>query len=129
MLNLRNLVLVASLFMLSALNAFAAERFTYELEAFQAALNAGRPILVHVTAPWCPECKAQKPIVAALAERPEYKGLTIFEVDFDTQKDALRGLRVQKESTLVIYKGKAEVARAVGITKREAIETLMKRAL
>jgi thiol-disulfide isomerase/thioredoxin len=129
MLNLRNLVLVASLFMLSALNAFAAERFTYELEAFQAALNAGKPILVHVTAPWCPECKAQKPIVAALAERPEYKGLTIFEVDFDTQKDALRGLRVQKESTLVIYKGKAEVARAVGITKREAIETLMKRAL
>jgi thiol-disulfide isomerase/thioredoxin len=129
MLNLRNLVLVASLFMLSALNAFAAERFTYELEAFQVALNAGKPILVHVTAPWCPECKAQKPIVAALAERPEYKGLTIFEVDFDTQKDALRGLRVQKESTLVIYKGKAEVARAVGITKREAIETLMKRAL
>ncbi len=129
MLNLRNLVLVASLFMLSALNAFAAERFTYELEAFQAALNAGKPILVHVTAPWCPECKAQKPIVAALAERPEYKGLTIFEVDFDTQKDALRGLRVQKESTLAIYKGKAEVARAVGITKREAIETLMKRAL
>jgi len=129
MLNLRNLVLVASLFMLSAVNAFAAERFTYELEAFQAALNAGKPILVHVTAPWCPECKAQKPIVAALAERPEYKGLTIFEVDFDTQKDALRGLRVQKESTLAIYKGKAEVARAVGITKREAIETLMKRAL
>jgi thiol-disulfide isomerase/thioredoxin len=129
MLNLRNLVLVASLFMLSALNAFAAERLTYELEAFQVALNAGKPILVHVTAPWCPECKAQKPIVAALAERPEYKGLTIFEVDFDTQKDALRGLRVQKESTLVIYKGKAEVARAVGITKREAIETLMKRAL
>ena len=63
------------------------------------------------------------------AVRPEYKDLTIFDVDFDTQKDALHALKVQKQSTLVIYKGKTEVTRAVGITRREAIETVMKKAL
>jgi len=125
MLNLRNLVLVASLFMLSALNAFAAERFTYELEAFQAALNAGKPILVHVTAPWCPECKAQKPIVAALAERPEYKGLTIFEWTLIRRRSLARIARPEGKHAGDLQ-GQAEVARAVGITKREAIETLMK---
>jgi len=129
MMTVRNLVFVASLFMLSCINAFAAERFTYEPHAFQAALDAGKPILVHVTAPWCPECKVQKPIVAALAERPEFKDLTIFDVDFDTQKDALHQLHVQKQSTLIVYKGKAEVGRAVGITRREAIEAVMRKAL
>lgn len=125
----RHLVLAAAMLLLTAINALAADRFAYEAKAFQAAFDAGKPILVHVTAPWCGECRAQKPIVAALAAQPEYKGLTIIDVDFDTQKDALRALKIHKQSTLVIYKGKAEVTRAVGITRREAIEALFKKAL
>ena len=109
-------------------HASAAERMIYEARAFDNALAAGKSILVHVTAPWCGECKAQKPIVASLAAQPEYAGLTIVDVDYDTQKDALRSLKVQKQSTLVVYKGKVEVARAVGITKPDAIEAIMKQA-
>ena len=129
MMTIRNLILVVALLMSSMISAYAAERQTYEPQAFQVALSAGKPILVHVTAPWCPECKEQKPIVAALAERPEFRDLTIFDVDFDTQKDALRQLHVQMQSTLIVYKGRAEVGRAVGITQRAAIEALMKKAL
>jgi thiol-disulfide isomerase/thioredoxin len=109
-------------------HSFAAERMTYEANAFDNALAAGKPILVHVTAPWCGECKVQKPIVASLAAQPEYAGLTIVDVDYDTQKDALRTLKVQKQSTLVVYRGKVEVARAIGITKPDAIEAIMKQA-
>jgi len=127
--NLRHLIVCVAAFAMIALTAHASERHTYDAKAFQAAVQAGKPILVHVTAPWCAECKAQKPIVAALAERPEFKDLTIFDVDFDTQKDALRQLKVQKESTLVAFKDKNEVARAVGITKLDAIEAIMKKAL
>jgi len=125
---LRKIFLCAALLMLSP-GAFAADRLVYDAKTFQNALSGGKPILVHVTAPWCGECKAQKPIVAALAALPEYAGLTIVDVDYDSQKDALRALNVQKQSTLLIYKGKAEVARAVGITRRDAIEALMKKAL
>jgi thiol-disulfide isomerase/thioredoxin len=122
-------LVTAAMLLLTAFNALAADRHAYEPKAFQTALEAGKPILVHVTAPWCGECKAQKPVVAALAALPEYKELTIFDVDFDTQKDALRELKVQKQSTLVVYKGKTEVTRAVGITRREAIEAVLKKAL
>lgn len=115
--------------MMIAATASAAERFPYDTERFQAALDAGKPILVHVTAPWCGECTLQKPIVARLAERPEFKDLTIFDVDFDTQKEALRRLKVQKQSTLVVFKGTTEVTRAVGTTREAAIEALMKKAL
>jgi len=55
--------------------------------------------------------------------------LTIFDVDFDTQKDALRVLKIQTQSTLAVFKAKAEVSRAVGITRRDAIEAVMKQAL
>lgn len=125
----RHFVLATAMLLLGTLNALAADRFAYEAKAFATARDAGKPILVHVTAPWCGECKAQKPIVAALAQQPEYKDLATFDVDFDTQKDVLRALNVQKQSTLVIYKGNAEVTRAVGITRREAIEAVMKKAL
>jgi thioredoxin 1 len=125
----RSLILTAAFLMLSAVNALAAERFVYEGKQFQDVLAAGKPILVHVTAPWCGECKQQKPIVAALAEEPAYKALTIFDVDYDTQKAALRELKVQKQSTLVVFKDKAEVGRAVGITKRDAIEAVVKKGL
>ncbi len=125
----RYVVVTAAMLLLGTLNAFAADRLTYEAKAFQAARDAGKPILVHVTAAWCMECKAQKPIVAALAQQPEYKDLTIFDVDFDMQKDAVRALNVQMQSTLIAYKGQTEVARAVGITKREAIESVFRKAL
>lgn len=125
----RPIILAAVLLMLGAFRALAAEHLTYDPTAFQAALAEGKPILVHVTAPWCPECRAQKPIVAAFAAEPEFKNLTIFDVDFDSQKEALRQLRVQTQSTLVVFKNKTEVGRAVGITRRDAIEALMKKAM
>lgn len=114
---------------MAAFTVQAAERHVYEAGTFEAALESGKPVLVHVTAPWCPECKAQRPIVAALADRPEFRDLVIIDVDFDTQKDALRRLKVLTQSTLLVIKGKAEVARAVGITQPAAIETLMRKAL
>jgi thiol:disulfide interchange protein len=129
MMNFRSLLICAAAFAISIASASAAERHAYEGAAFRSALESGKAILVHVTAPWCVECKAQKPIVAALTAQPEYKDLTIFDVDFDTQKEALRALNVQTQSTLVIYKNKAEMTRAVGITRRDAIEAVLKKAL
>ncbi len=114
---------------LGSFAANAAERKIFEAKAFQAAQESGKSILVHVTAPWCGECKIQKPIVANLADRLEFKSLTIFEVDFDTQKDALRALRVAKQSTLITFKGKVETGRMVGVTRREIIQELMNKAI
>jgi thioredoxin len=128
MMTLGKLTVSAAILAGSVAAAAAAERLAYQPAAFGAALESGKPILVHVTAPWCGECKLQKPIVAAIAARPEYAGLTIFDVDFDTQKDAVRRLEVQRQSTLVIYKNGIEQGRAVAITRPDAIEALMRHA-
>ncbi len=96
---------------------------------FDKAKASGKPVLVEVSAPWCPTCKAQKPILSELKAQPRFKDLSSFEVDFDSQKDALRLLNVQKQSTLIVFKGGKEVARSTGETSKAAIEGLLAKAL
>lgn len=98
----------------------------WDAAAFEKAQEAGSPILVHVTAPWCPTCKAQKPTVDKLES--SNPALKVFAVDFDSQKDVLKRFGVTAQSTLISFHGKAEVARATGITDPAAITELVVRA-
>ena len=112
-----------------AATARAGNRVPFDTAAFEAAQAAGKPILVHVTAPWCGTCKKQKPIVAQLIGTPEFESLTVFEVDFDSQKDVLLGFGVRQQSTMIAFKGTAEVGRSVGDTKPGSIEALLRKAI
>jgi len=102
---------------------------SFDAKAFEAAQAAGKPILLHVTAPWCPYCKAQKPILSELLQKAEFKDLVTFEIDFDTQKDLLRKFDVIKQSTLISFKGATEVGRSTGDTKASSIEAQLDRSI
>lgn len=107
----------------------AATHAAFDMQAFERAQAEGRAILVHVTAPWCPTCKAQKPVVEKLGNTADFAKLMIFDVDFDTQTDALRLFNAQSQSTLIAFRGKTETSRSVGETDPAAIATLMKSAI
>jgi thiol-disulfide isomerase/thioredoxin len=109
--------------------ALAADARPFTPAAFEAAKKAGTPILVEVSAPWCPVCKAQKPILAEITAQPRFAKLAVFNVDFDSQKDALRMLGVQKQSTLISFKGGKEVGRSTGITDKARIAGQLERSL
>lgn len=109
--------------------AEAGDTAPFSQAAFDAARSAGRPVLVEVSAPWCPICKTQKPILAKLAADPRFKDLQIFDVDFDSSKDVLRQLNARMQSTLIAYKGEKEVGRSVGETQPEWIEGLLEKTL
>lgn len=111
--------------LLAAGTAGAAAEAPYAPAAFAAAQQQGKPILVHVTASWCPVCAKQKPILAKLSAEPAYKDLQIFEVDFDTQKDLLRAMNVQQQSTFIAYHGAAERARSTGATDEAVIRGIL----
>jgi len=117
---------LAGLLSLSA--AGAAERKPYDAAGFAAAQAAGKPIVVDVTASWCPTCQAQKPIIEGLCAKPDYANLIVLEVNFDDQQDAVKAFGARMQSTLVAFKGKTEVARSVGDTKAASIEELFKAA-
>lgn len=93
------------------------------------AIRAGGPVLVHVTAPWCETCQAQKPIVAELLGKPDFIALKKVDVDFDSEKDVLAKLRVTTQSTMIVFKDGKEVDRQVGQTDPDEIEALFRKAL
>ena len=83
---------------------------------------------MHVTAPWCSTCAAQKPTVDKLHAEPRFKNLKIFNVDFDSQKALLRKLDVRMQSTLIVYKGAVEEGRSSGDTDASGIKALVAKA-
>jgi thioredoxin 1 len=119
--------LAAALLPGTALEAF--EKKPFDEKAFEAAQAAGKPILVEVSAPWCPVCKVQKPILSNLVTKPKFKDIAFFEIDFDTQKDLLRKFNVQRQSTLITFKGKQEVGRSTGDTNAASIEGLLDKSI
>lgn len=61
--------------------------------------------------------------------RARFDDLVVFKLDFDTQKDELRALKAQSQSTLIVFKGESEKARTVGDTNPLSIEELLDSAL
>lgn len=121
--HVQKVLLAAAIVALPSL-APAAEPF--EANGFQAAQAAGKSILVDVTAPWCPTCKQQRPILQQIEkERPD---LVVYEVDFDSAKDVLKRFRVQYQSSLIVFKGAQEVARSTGDTDPARIRSLIAKA-
>lgn len=95
----------------------------YDETSFEDAQAAGKTILIDVTAPWCPTCRRQQPTLRAVEkERPK---LVVYEVDFDSAKDVLRRLHVSMQSTLIVFKGRNEVARSTGVTDPNKVRALV----
>jgi thiol-disulfide isomerase/thioredoxin len=109
--------------------AFGAAKSPFTQASFEAANKAGKPILVEVTAPWCPTCKAQAPILGELSAQDRFKDLQTFSVDFDSQKDVLKSFNVQMQSTLIVFKDGKEVGRSTGDTKKDSIAALLAKTL
>jgi len=110
---------------LYAMSAFAAGQ-AFTKSQFDALINEGRPVIVHVHAPWCPNCRAQDTTLNSEIKSPSYKDVTFLEVDFDTQKEALKEFNVSMQSTILVFKGGKELGRLTGKTKESDIEGLTK---
>ena len=108
--------------------ANAAEVRPFSPQAFAAAQRAGRPILVDIHADWCPVCRAQDQALGPLLKRSEFKTLVVFRLDFDKQSQYWRHMGVRQQSTLIAFKGRNEVARAVAETDADAIAELIRAA-
>jgi thioredoxin 1 len=123
------LTLATAPFMAAVAPLAALDKAPFDAKAFEDAQAAGKPILVEVTAPWCPTCKAQAPILARLSGTPKFKDMVRFNIDFDTQKDLLRQFNVRVQSTMIAFKGKQEVGRSSGDTNPDSIERLLDKSI
>jgi thioredoxin-like negative regulator of GroEL len=114
------------LFLPVAVHAASEQAFT--AQAFKAAQDAGKPILVEIHADWCPTCKAQQPVLNKLSGEKACSNDVRFKIDFDSQKDLLRQFNAKTQSTLVLYKGRTEIARSVGETDESRLRAMLQKA-
>ena len=120
------LLLVAGMVVSGAL--LSAERPFNDAE-FDAAQRAGKPVLIAVHADWCPTCRVQEEALWELLARKQFAGISVFRVDYDLQKAALKRFGVRAQSTLIVFKGKKEVARSIAQTDRDAIAADLAKSL
>ena len=110
-------------------DAQAASKIPFDIAAFKAARDSGKPVVLEIAATWCGPCQVMKRTVSDLIEKPEFKDVTIFSADYDANKEELKSLNAHKVTTLVLYRNKQEVERTVGETQAEKIEPLLRKAM
>ena len=82
----------------------------YTAEAVTAAMGEGKTVLLFFHAPWCPVCKAQEPKVKSHLNGA-HKNVVAFKVDYDSNVTLRKELEVDKQSTLILFRGTKELAR------------------
>ena len=113
--------LATAMFTASAVSGANAFEFkSYDGAAVQQAIASGKPVVVHVYASWCLQCRAQETILGRLEGETTYDGVSFFRVDYDKQKDVVKALGAPR-STLIAYKGGAEVSKMSWGTSTESV--------
>ena len=108
--------------------ALALDLVPYTPAEFAKLQQEGKPVALHFHADWCPTCRAQTKVFDKFKAAGELP-MTILVVDYDTEKALERKLGVRTQSTLIIYDGKMETDRIVGITDPMALREALQSAL
>jgi len=122
------MTLLAGLAAAAAASARAAEFHPYDGAAVEKAIASGKPVVIHVYAPWCLQCHMQASILGQLVNDPAYESVTFFKVDYDHQKDVVTKLDCPR-STVIAYKGGKEVARMSWGVTRDSVANVLKASM
>ena len=101
----------------------------FDQKSFDHAKAAGKTVVLHCHAPWCPICKAQQAVLASLFAEREFDGVVGYVIDYDSATQERGALGITRPSTLVVYKGISEVGRSTGMTDEAAVRALVRKAL
>jgi thioredoxin 1 len=129
----RNFLAMSASLTLLPFAARAGEATLYTPGTAEAAMDAGKTVVLDFWASWCSTCAAQERVLAALkAENPAYEqNIEFFLVDWDkyAKGDLSKSLKIPRRSTLVALKGRQELGRIVAGTSQSDIKALLDTAL
>ena len=115
------------LFFTLCTNAFAAEvEMNFTKDTFESAQKAGKTVAVNSWNKWCYTCVKQEKIIKEA--KKDFKDILFLSYE-QKNKDIAKYLNIDYRSTIVIYKSNKEIVRAIGITKKEEIYSLIKKGI
>ncbi len=122
-----SILLLAGLFFGSSANAL--EIVDYREKAYEEAKAKDAPYAFHFYAEWCTICLAQKRAIQALENDKDLKNYTIFLVDFDFQRKIKAQYGVERQSTIILFRGGQELTRSLAVKEKEKLEEFLKKGL
>ena len=115
------------LFFILSSNVFAAEvEMNFAKDTFEFAQKSGKTVVVNSWNKWCYTCVKQEKIIKEA--KKDFKDI-LFLSYAQKNKDIAEYLNIDYRSTIVIYRNNKEIARAIGITKKEEIYSLIKKGI
>jgi len=115
------------LFLILSTSVFASEiKMNFTKDSFESAQKAGKTVVVNSWNKWCYTCVKQEKIIKQA--KKDFNDV-LFLSYAQKNKDIAKYLNIDYRSTIVIYKNNKEVARAIGITKKEEIYSLINKGI
>ena len=118
---------LAIIFYLVCTNTSASEvKMNFTKEAFNNAQENGKIVVVNSWNKFCFTCIKQEKIIR---EAKKDFNNVLFLSYAQKNKDIAKFLNIDYRSTIVIYKDNKEIARIIGVTKKEEIYSLIKKGI
>ena len=117
-----------------SLNAIAAEKeTTFNKDLFNKAQSDGKIVIVSSWIKYCSSCAGQMKILKTAKEQGglsdiKFNNIEYFSFDV-TNKEIANLLKVQYQTTLLIFKGNKEIYRSVGETTEDLIYEAIKSSI
>ena len=89
--------------------------------------RSGKTIVVHSWNKYCSTCAAQFKVFDQALK--DFKNVEFMFYEQNKNKDIARSLGIQYWTTIVVYKGKDEIAREIGLTNKDQIYELIKKGI
>ena len=116
-----------TLFLLICTQTFASEvKMNFTKDAFENAQKNGKTVVVNSWNKFCMTCIKQEKIIK---KAKKDFGDVLFLTYAQKNKDIAKYLNIDYRSTIVVYKDNKEIARTIGITKKEEIYSLIKKGI
>ncbi len=119
--------LFVAIFCVFAFSANALEKkTTFDKDLFNKAQSEGKVVVINSWIKYCTSCASQMKALNKLKD--EFKNVEYFSFEV-TNRDIADFLKVQYQTTLLIFKDNKEVHRSIGVTKKDKIYEAIKSSI
>ncbi len=106
----------------------AADKYTnFSISSLEKEKATGKTVVVNSYEPWCWSCRKQDKVL--LGAKDEFKDVIFLTYQQGKHKDIAEALNVSVRTTIVVFKGKKEVARIIGQTGKPEIYSAIKKGI
>ena len=95
-------------------------------DAFKKAQTAGKTVVINSWNKYCGTCIMQEKVFKQA--KNDFKNVLFLTFE-QSNKDIAKYLKIDYRSTIVIYKNNKEIARAIGVTEKKEIYSLINKGI